>query len=104
MASFAGDNKREIETIALGAQLHDIGKIALRDDILFNPRKLSEDDLALYRQHPRTGSSILEHIPYLPSDILSVVFLHHEQPDGQGYPSGLGADEIPRCAGITATG
>lgn len=102
MATFAGDTKREIETIALGAQLHDIGKVALRDDILFNPRKLSAEDFALYKQHPRTGSSILEHIPYLPSDILSAVFLHHEQPDRQGYPVGLSTDEIPRCAGITA--
>ncbi len=102
MVTLAGANKRDIEVVTLGAQLHDIGKIALRDEILFNPQKLSEEDLALFKQHPRIGSNILEHIPYLPSDILSIVFFHHEQPNGKGYPVGLGADEIPEYAGITA--
>jgi HD-GYP domain-containing protein (c-di-GMP phosphodiesterase class II) len=102
MLTYAGANKQDIETVTLGSQLHDIGKIALRDDILFNPRKLSEEEFALYKQHPRVGSNILEHIPYLPSDILSIVFFHHEQPDGKGYPVGLGADEIPEHAAIAA--
>lgn len=102
MVTYAGANKRDIEIVTLGAQLHDIGKIALRDDILFNPHKLSEEEFALFKQHPRIGSSILEHIPYLPSDILSILSFHHEQPDGKGYPVGLGIDEIPEYASITA--
>lgn len=102
MAALSGANKRDIEVVTLGAQLHDIGKMTLRDDILFNPRKLSADDLAIFQQHPRLGSNILEHIPYLPSDILSIVFFHHEQPNGKGYPVGLGGDEIPEYAAIVA--
>ncbi len=102
MVTLAGANKRDIEVVTLGAQLHDIGKIALRDDVLFNSQKLSKEDLALFKQHPHIGSNILEHIPYLPSDILSIVFFHHEQPNGQGYPAGMGADEIPEYAAITS--
>jgi putative two-component system response regulator len=85
-----------------GAKLHDIGKIGLRDEILFRSEPLNEQELGFFRQHPRIGANILQSIPHLPSEVTSIVLLHHERPDGKGYPKGLKADQIPKWAGVTA--
>jgi len=102
MAALTGVSKKELETVTIGAKLHDIGKLGLRDEILFKSESLNEQELGFFRQHPRIGAHILQSIPHLPSEIGSIVLLHHERPDGKGYPKGLKADQIPKWAGITA--
>ena len=102
MAALSGANKMELETVALGAKLHDIGKLGLRDDILFKTAPLNEQEMGIFRQHPRIGANILQPLPRLPAEIVSIVLAHHERPDGKGYPKGLKAEQIPKWAGITA--
>jgi response regulator RpfG family c-di-GMP phosphodiesterase len=102
MAALAGATKKEIEMVTLGARLHDIGKIGLKDEILFKSESLTNQEMGFYKQHPRIGSNILQSIPHLPPEIGSIVLFHHERPDGKGYPKGLKADQIPKWAGITA--
>jgi HD-GYP domain-containing protein (c-di-GMP phosphodiesterase class II) len=82
--------------------LHDIGKIGLRDNILFKTEPLNEQELGFFKQHPRIGANILKSMSHLPSDIISIVLFHHERPDGKGYPKGLQTAQIPKWAGITA--
>lgn len=102
MARLAGASKREIEIVALGARLHDIGKIGFKDTLLFHTETLSEEEFGFLKQHPRIGAHILQSIPRLPEDIISIVLFHHERPDGKGYPKGFKAAQIPKWVGITA--
>lgn len=78
----------ELDVIAQGALLHDIGKIAVPDRILRKPGTLSEDEWATMRQHPETGYRMLKTIQ-VPDAIATVVRQHHERFDGSGYPHGL---------------
>jgi putative two-component system response regulator len=102
MATLAGASKMGIEHLTIGAQLHDIGKVGLRDAILFKYEPLTDQEAACMRQHPEIGSNILKTIPHIPSEAISIVLFHHERPDGKGYPSGLKTEQIPKWAGITA--
>ena len=96
-----GLSTREIDMIRRGAILHDIGKIGVRAGILDKPGKLTDEEMAAMREHPRIGARILEPIPQF-SDILPIVLYHHERMDGSGYPEGLAGDALPRLARIVA--
>ncbi len=85
--------------LAMGAALHDIGKIGTRDDVLSKPARLTADEAAHIREHPVIGVRILEPILDHP-EALSVVRHHHERWDGRGYPDGLAGEEIPLLARI----
>jgi putative nucleotidyltransferase with HDIG domain len=87
----AGD---ELEVLRLGALLHDIGKIGVSDHILRKPASLTEDEYAVIKEHPALGARILRSVPFL-APHLPIVELHHERPDGKGYPHGLHSDETP---------
>jgi len=89
----------DIEIIRLGALLHDIGKIGVPDEVLKKPGALSAAEFDIIRQHPVAGARILRSVPFLESHI-PIVELHHERPDGRGYPHGLRGDEIPMHARI----
>jgi putative nucleotidyltransferase with HDIG domain len=89
----------EIEVIRLGALLHDIGKIGVPDDVLRKPGPLTADEFACIKTHPVLGARILRSVPFLAPHI-PIVELHHERPDGAGYPNGLRGDEIPLAARI----
>jgi putative nucleotidyltransferase with HDIG domain len=89
----------EIEVLRLGALLHDIGKIGVADSILMKPGPLTEAEFAAIRQHPALGARILRPVPFLARHI-PIVELHHERPDGLGYPLGLRGDDIPLAARI----
>ncbi|MFN7983807.1 MAG: HD domain-containing protein [Vicinamibacterales bacterium] len=89
----------EIEVLRLGALLHDIGKIGVPDDVLRKPGRLTDDEFEIIMQHPGLGARILSTIPFLQPHI-PIVELHHERPDGLGYPKGLRGDEIPLLARI----
>jgi putative nucleotidyltransferase with HDIG domain len=85
-----------------GFLLHDIGKIAIPDAILYKPSALTDKERALMAQHPLIGAQIMRGIDFL-SDAAEVVRSHHERWDGQGYPDGLAAEKIPLAARVFAT-
>jgi putative nucleotidyltransferase with HDIG domain len=89
----------EIEVIRLGALLHDIGKIGVPDSVLLKPTALTPAEFDIIKQHPGAGARILQSVPFLAPHI-PIVELHHERPDGHGYPHGLRGDEIPIAAHI----
>ena len=87
------------ETLRLGALLHDIGKIGVPDEILRKSSALTAVEFESIKTHPSAGARILRSIPFLAPHI-PIVELHHERPDGLGYPYGLRGDEIPLAARI----
>jgi putative nucleotidyltransferase with HDIG domain len=89
----------EVAVIRLGALLHDIGKIGLADEILQKPTPLSPDEFEQIKRHPALGARILRQVSFLEPH-LPIVELHHERPDGHGYPFGLRGDEVPLAARI----
>jgi putative nucleotidyltransferase with HDIG domain len=92
-------SEAEVDIIRLGALLHDIGKIGVADHILRKPGPLSADEFEQIRRHPGLGARILRKVPFLEPH-LAIVELHHERPDGKGYPFGLLGDNIPLDARI----
>jgi putative nucleotidyltransferase with HDIG domain len=84
----------DLDVLRLGALLHDIGKIGITDNVLRKPGPLTHEEFEAIKAHARLGSRILKPVPFLARQ-LQIVELHHERPDGQGYPHGLAGDEIP---------
>ena len=91
----------EIETIRLGALLHDIGKIGIPDRILLKPGSLTPEETELMRTHTIIGDNLLEPIDLL-AVVRPIVRSHHERWDGDGYPDGVAGEEIPLGARIMA--
>jgi putative nucleotidyltransferase with HDIG domain len=90
-----------LRTIARGAFLHDIGKIATPDSILLKPGKLNRDEVAVMREHCTQGYQIVRKIPFL-REASEIVYTHQERFDGSGYPRGLKGDQIPLGSRIFA--
>ncbi len=88
-----------VETLRLGALLHDIGKIGVPDEVLRKPGVLSAAEFEAIKMHPSAGARILRSIPFLAPHI-PIVELHHERPDGLGYPYGLRGNDVPMLARI----
>ena len=91
-----GDDLSEIRR---GALLHDIGKLAIPDNILLKPGPLVVNEWYVMRQHPVYSMKILSDIPFLQSCVC-IPYCHHENWDGTGYPRGLKGVEIPLYARI----
>lgn len=91
----------DLQPFRLGGGLHDVGKIGLPDHILNKPGRLSADEFALVRKHPRTGARILEPLIDDPV-VIGMVLWHHERWDGAGYPDGLSGENIPLSARVLA--
>lgn len=96
-----GLGEEEIETIRLGALLHDIGKIGIPDRILLKPEGLTSEEMDLMRTHTIIGDNLLEPIDLLAA-VRPIVRSHHERWDGLGYPDGLAGEQIPLGARIMA--
>lgn len=92
---------KEIENLKLAAILHDIGKIAIRDNVLLKEGPLTPEETGCINQHPVHGAEIIKHIKQL-KDVMPGVKWHHEKYDGSGYPDRLKNGEIPLIARIIA--
>ena len=92
-------SEADLDTLRLGALLHDIGKIGISDDVLRKPGPLTAVEYEAIKQHPVMGARILRSVAFLARHV-SIVELHHERPDGKGYPYGRMGDEIPVLARI----
>jgi putative nucleotidyltransferase with HDIG domain len=101
LARAMGISPTDIKVIARGAFLHDIGKMAIPDDILRKPGKLSPEEQEIMREHCARGYQMLRKIPFL-AEAAEIVFTHQEHYDGSGYPSALKAGSIPVGARIFA--
>jgi putative nucleotidyltransferase with HDIG domain len=99
IAKTMGVPSDHIDVIARGAFLHDIGKMAIPDNILLKPGKLNDDERAIMREHCYRGYQMLKKIPFL-VDACDIVYSHQEHFDGSGYPRGLKGSEIPLGARV----
>jgi putative nucleotidyltransferase with HDIG domain len=89
-----GDDMRR--NVEFGALLHDVGKIAVPDEIINKPGKLDEHEWAIIRTHTIEGQMMLDKIGGFMREIGGIVRASHERWDGGGYPDGLRGEEIPR--------
>jgi diguanylate cyclase (GGDEF)-like protein len=89
----------ELEDVALAAELHEVGKLAIPESILRKPGALTEDEWTFVRRHPLIGERILSSAPAL-AKVSGIVRSTHERIDGDGYPDQLAGDAIPLGARI----
>lgn len=90
-----------LRIIARGAYLHDLGKIAIPDQILNKPGALTADERSIIETHPQLGYELASAAASL-HEVLPVILHHHERLDGMGYPSGLSGDDVPLEARVVA--
>jgi putative nucleotidyltransferase with HDIG domain len=101
VASRMGIAGADLDAIAQGALLHDIGKIAVPDRILLKPGTLTDEEWVTMREHPETGYRMLQTIR-IPDPIATIVRQHHERFDGTGYPGRLAGPAISAGAKVFA--
>jgi PAS domain S-box-containing protein len=99
LARALGVEEQDLPHIYRGALLHDIGKIAVPDAILFKAGPLTPEEWVVMRQHPIYAHELLTPIAYL-RPAVDIPFCHHERWDGSGYPMGLKGEDIPLAARI----
>ncbi|HEY6765015.1 MAG TPA: HD domain-containing phosphohydrolase [Candidatus Sulfotelmatobacter sp.] len=91
----------EFEALRAAALLHDIGKLAVPEQIISKPGKLTPEEFEKMKVHPIVGAEILERVAF-PYPVAPIVRSHHEKWDGTGYPDGLSGLQIPMGARILA--
>src|SRR5581483_6562650 len=91
----------QIEALRAAALLHDIGKLAVPEQIINKPGKLTPEEFEKMKVHPIVGAEILERVAF-PYPVAPIVRSHHERWDGTGYPEGLSGEDIPIGARILA--
>jgi diguanylate cyclase (GGDEF)-like protein len=101
MAMEIGLPEQEIERIRLAALLHDVGKVAVPEQILEKPGPLSAEEWQSIVQHPRIGQLIIDQVATV-KDAGAIILHHHERFSGHGYPYGLRGADIPLGARIVA--
>lgn len=94
-------SEKELKVLRQGALLHDIGKIAIPDAILWKPGPLTDEEWSIMQSHVVTGYALVKDVPALRA-AAELVLTHHERFDGSGYPNGLKGQQIPLCARIFA--
>ena len=99
LAEELGLREKEASIVRLASLLHDIGKLAVPDEVLFKPGPLNEDEWAIMKQHPTATLHVLGHIRSI-SDATPAILHHHEHFDGSGYPDGLAGEDIPLASRI----
>ena len=101
IGKFLNLSENELNELSLVATLHDIGKIAIPDNILKKPDKLSSEEWEIIKKHPEIGYRIASSSVELKA-IAEAILAHHERWDGKGYPRGLKGDQIPLVSRIIA--
>jgi putative nucleotidyltransferase with HDIG domain len=89
-----GLSSKDLEVLEYASLLHDIGKIAIKKEILHKVGRLTDDEKRRLNAHPSIGADIVENLKFL-KEAAVIVRYHHEQPDGKGYPDGLRGEDIP---------
>jgi HD-GYP domain-containing protein (c-di-GMP phosphodiesterase class II) len=105
LVAFCRSRNLDDETIyqaGLGGLLHDTGKALVPDEILNKPGRLTEEEFAIVKKHPKDGYDILRRSPGIGAIPLDITLHHHERRDGSGYPDRQGADEISELAQMAA--
>ena len=92
----------DLNTLGLGALLHDTGKVKVPRHILNKPGRLDNDELQLIRAHAFLGYEILRKDPGVSEEVLSIIRDHHERLDGSGYPLGIRAEKITKLTRIVS--
>ncbi len=101
LGNYMGLSSFELDKLEIAANLHDIGKIGVRDDILLKPGKLSVEEYATIQEHAVIGAEILRPLNSL-NDVVPLILFHHERWDGEGYPSMIKGEAIPLGSRIIA--
>ena len=101
LAAYVGLRDGELEGVAYGALLHDIGKIGISEHVLHKPGPLTEEEFRVMREHPEIGERICDPLR-MSRDFTPIIRHHHERWDGAGYPDGLRGEQIPLGARIVA--
>ena len=96
-----GWSDEQIAGLRVGGPLHDIGKLAVSDEVLCKEGRLDDQELAQIREHPKIGAKLLLRLTAL-REAIPYVLYHHERWDGTGYPSGKAGEEIPVEARVLA--
>ncbi len=94
-----GLSEEEIETIKIASYLHDLGKLGIKDDILFKKGPLSPEERNIIKKHPLITVDILQPLE-VDKEKLEACLYHHERIDGRGYPFGVPGEKIPLYAKI----
>ncbi|MBF0469041.1 MAG: HD-GYP domain-containing protein, partial [Desulfamplus sp.] len=98
-----GCSEEELDVLSFAGQLHDIGKIGIRDDILLKPGRLTDEEFEKIKEHPSIGADIVGKLGLWDRE-QEIIRHHHEFFDGRGYPDGLKGTEIPKLARILSVG
>lgn len=93
--------QHDLDILTCCGLLHDIGKLAIPDEILNKPGKLTDEEFTLIKSHPKLGYDMLINQD-MDSRIKQAVLMHHERYDGSGYPNGLTSEFLPDFAMIVA--
>lgn len=101
IAKDLGLSVADMQALRAAALLHDIGKLAVPEQIISKPGKLTPEEFEKIKIHPVVGAEILERVQF-PYPVVPIVRAHHEKWDGSGYPCGLKGEEIPMGARILA--
>lgn len=97
-----GMSDHDVDTLHLGAMLHDIGKVGVADTVLNKVDPLTDDDWEMIKRHPVIGYDVLRPVHILTDEHLALVRSHHERIDGSGYPDGLANDQISDLVRVIA--
>ena len=101
LATIFGLSEHELVSLRRGALLHDIGKLAVPESILYKPAPLTLDEFKTMRKHPIYGYELINKVDAL-KDAAAIARSHHEMWDGSGYPDGLSGEQTPLAARIVA--
>ncbi len=97
-----GIERNVMEDLALGAFLHDIGKVRIPDKVLNKPGRFTDEEYTVMKMHVNFGVEALKETPNIPDIVMKVVSEHHERIDGKGYPNQLSSEKISQYGRMIA--